>query len=199
MAVNYIFAPVLCGAGSIVVKAKKNIKHIMPVLERTSSIRRLVQRLTNRKGVPEAHATSTHVINEHTQQQRSVSSGRSRHDSHFSHLELGSYQVESTAISNQAREHTVDGWDFSEEPLDDDAIELTVDDRFITGLITEGEWIRPLNITKQSSRFVSGHLPDTSPTESSCSAGDDNTSNTVHDSPSSASAHDISLSEELSA
>lgn len=170
----------------------------MSALERTSSMRRLVQRLTNRKHAPEAHATSTHVISEHIQQQRSVSSGHSRHDSHFSHLELGTNQVKTTAISNQAREHTANGWDFSEEPLDNNAVELTVDDRFITGLITEGEWIRPLNITKRSSRSVSGHLPDTSPTESSCSAEDDNASDTVHDSPSSASADNISLPEELS-
>lgn len=106
----------------------------MSGLERSSSIWRLVQRLTSRKAVSEGLTSPTSMINDHIQRQRDLYDTHSRDDSH---------RAESLAADRQAQQRTADKWDISDDPSDDDAAELHVDNSLVTQIIIESYRMRP--------------------------------------------------------
>jgi hypothetical protein len=113
----------------------------MSALERISSIRRLVQRLTSRKPAAGVTTNPTSVIEEHVQRRRNLHPDHSRHYSHLPHLDQGVSQTESFGVDGQARRRTADRWDISDDPLDDDAVELHVDDSFVAQVFVERECV----------------------------------------------------------
>ncbi|KAF1924680.1 uncharacterized protein M421DRAFT_424566 [Didymella exigua CBS 183.55] len=106
-------------------------------------------------------------------------------------------QTESLAVNNRAQQSTADKWDISDEPLDDDAVELDVDGTFIASVVSEREWI-PLSIRKRISSATNGCPPVTPPIETDACLEDHTASLTVGKSLSPQDAENLSLSEELS-
>lgn len=180
----------------------------MSAFERTSSIRRLVQRLTCRRTASEVSASPRSAVDEHAQRQHNLHSTHSRHDSCLPHLEQTKSRTEHFAVEDQARRCTAGGWDISDDPLDDDAVELLVDDTFVAQVIAESELIRPQTGTERKLNFLGGYLPVTSSasTEARTSPKDDIFSSTPptlaspqdKDSISAPDADNTSLSGEMS-
>jgi hypothetical protein len=179
----------------------------MSALERTSSIWRLVQRLTSRRTTSEVSASLRSAIDEHVQRQHNLHSTHSRYDSCLPHLEQTTSQTEHFAVEGQARRCTADGWDISDDLLDDDAFELLVDDTFVAQVIAESELIRTQTGTERKSNFLGGYLPVTSSasTEARTSPKNDISSTPLtlassqdKDRVSAPDADNTSLSEEMS-